>query len=104
MDFFAMQIASINRKQVSLCKSHHINLHGNKLTEAEIIVFKEGVENLSQFSQFYFFLLNLIASEPSDGKLSRWVLRAMETKLSVSLFSNEHHMSNLLIPTDLCGG
>lgn len=40
----------------------------------------------------------MIAGEPNDEKLSRWVLRAMEIKLSVSLFSNEHHISNLLTP------
>jgi hypothetical protein len=44
---FMMQMAFINRKQVPLCKSHHISLNGNKLTEAEIIAFKEGVENFS---------------------------------------------------------
>jgi hypothetical protein len=40
-DFFTMQVASINRKPVPLCKSHHISLHGNKLTEIEITAFKK---------------------------------------------------------------
>jgi hypothetical protein len=42
-------MAFINRKQVPLCKSHHISPYGNKLTEAVIIAFKEGVKKLKQF-------------------------------------------------------
>ena len=40
-----MQMASINRKQVPLCRPHHKALHQNKLTEAEKIAFAEGVKN-----------------------------------------------------------
>lgn len=50
IDFCTMQMTSTNRKQTPLCKSHHISLYGNKLTVAEIIAFKKGVEKLSQFS------------------------------------------------------
>lgn len=27
LDFFTRQMAAINRKQIPLCKSHHIGLH-----------------------------------------------------------------------------
>jgi hypothetical protein len=50
MNLFTIDGSHLHRKQVPLCKSHHISLHGNKLTEAEIIAFKEGVEKLSQSS------------------------------------------------------
>jgi len=50
MDFFTMQMASINRKQVPLCKNHHVSVHSNKLSEAEKIGFKEGVQNLGNKS------------------------------------------------------
>jgi len=46
LDFFHMQMASINRKQVPLCSAHHKALHQSKLTEAEKIAFKEGIKNL----------------------------------------------------------
>lgn len=29
LDFFTRQMAAINRKQVALCKDHHIGLHKN---------------------------------------------------------------------------
>lgn len=35
LDFYTRQMAAINRKQVPLCKNHHIGLHNNTLTEAE---------------------------------------------------------------------
>jgi hypothetical protein len=50
MDFFTLQMAFINRKQVPLCKSHHVGVHTNKLTDAEKIAFKEGVENFGRSS------------------------------------------------------
>ena len=45
-----MQMEAINPKQVPFYKSHYISFHGNKLTEAEIIAFKESVENFGQSS------------------------------------------------------
>ena len=47
IDFYTMQMAGINRKQVPLCRTHHKVLHQNKLTEAEKIAFAEGVKNLN---------------------------------------------------------
>ena len=38
----------VNLKQVQFCKKHHISFHATKLTEAEIIVFKERVKRLSR--------------------------------------------------------
>jgi hypothetical protein len=38
-DFFTRQMAAINRKQVPLCKHHHICLHNNTLTNDEILNF-----------------------------------------------------------------
>lgn len=46
LDFFMMQMAAINRKQVPLCKVHHVGVHSNNLSEAEKIAFKEGIQNL----------------------------------------------------------
>jgi len=46
MDFFTMQIASINRKQVPLCRTHHKALHKNKLSSLERQQFKVGLERL----------------------------------------------------------
>ena len=30
LDFFTRQMAAINRKQIALCKHHHIGLHNNR--------------------------------------------------------------------------
>ena len=46
MDFFTMQMASINRKQVPLCRTHHKALHRNKLSPLERQQFKAGLERL----------------------------------------------------------
>ncbi len=35
LDFFTRQMAAINRKQVPLCKDHHIRLHNNTWTDEE---------------------------------------------------------------------
>ena len=35
LDFFTRQMAAINRKQIPLCKEHHMRLHTNSWTEAE---------------------------------------------------------------------
>lgn len=46
MDFFTMQMASINRKQVPLCRTHHAALHQNELSPLERQQFKAGLERL----------------------------------------------------------
>jgi hypothetical protein len=43
LDFFTRQMQAINRKQVPLCKPHHIKLHNNTLTQTELKKFKEGI-------------------------------------------------------------
>jgi len=48
IDFFTMQMAGINRKQVPLCKEHHQKLHSNKLTLEEKLAFADGVKNLTK--------------------------------------------------------
>ena len=45
-DFFTMQMASINRKQVPLCRTHHKALHKNSLSSLERQQFKIGIERL----------------------------------------------------------
>jgi len=42
LDFFAKQMAAINRKQVPLCRVHHVNLHRGRLSEWERLRFAEG--------------------------------------------------------------
>jgi len=46
MDFFTMQMASINRKQIPLCRTHHKALHKNKLSSLERQQLKVGLERL----------------------------------------------------------
>jgi hypothetical protein len=46
MDFFTMQMASINRKQIPLCRTHHVALHRNNLSPLERQQFKAGLERL----------------------------------------------------------
>lgn len=45
-DWFLAQMKAINRKQVPLCKDHHVRLHSNTLTDEERLNFKEGTRNL----------------------------------------------------------
>jgi hypothetical protein len=48
LDFYTMQMAAINRKQIPLCRTHHDKVHGKLggLTQAEQTLFKSGCENL----------------------------------------------------------
>ena len=46
LDFFTMQTAAINRKQVPLCVYHHKALHHNTLSSEERKLFKEGVQKM----------------------------------------------------------
>lgn len=48
LDFFGMQMAAINRKQVPLCRKHHVNLHRGSLTEWERLRFAEGCRLLTK--------------------------------------------------------
>lgn len=48
IDFFTKQMAAINRKQIPLCKIHHTGVHHNKLSEAEMIAFTEGIQSLKK--------------------------------------------------------
>jgi group II intron reverse transcriptase/maturase len=47
LDWFTMQMAAINRKQVPLCKEHHKKLHGGKLSPAERDAFREELRSVS---------------------------------------------------------
>lgn len=42
LDWLTMQIAAINRKQVPLCREHHVKLHKQALDPSELTRFKEG--------------------------------------------------------------
>jgi hypothetical protein len=46
LDFFTLQMASINRKQVLLCSFHHKALHKNSLTPEERNLFSAGLKKL----------------------------------------------------------
>lgn len=46
LDWFTIQMAAINRKQVPLCKYHHTALHQNQLTIDERQAFQEGTKDL----------------------------------------------------------
>lgn len=41
LDFFTRQMAAINRKQVPLCREHHIRLHNDTWTKEEKIIFQQ---------------------------------------------------------------
>lgn len=43
MDFFTAQMASINRKQIPLCTTHHQALHNNNLSPQERQLFRDGL-------------------------------------------------------------
>lgn len=42
LDFFTKQMAAINRKQVPLCRLHHMHLHRGTLSEWDSLRFSEG--------------------------------------------------------------
>jgi hypothetical protein len=42
-NWFSRQMSGINRKQVPLCKDHHIKIHNNTMTEEERESFKRGI-------------------------------------------------------------
>lgn len=46
IDFWTLQMAAINRKQIPLCKAHHLALHKGTLTQREKELLKESIENL----------------------------------------------------------
>lgn len=43
MNFFTAQMASINRKQISLCTIHHQALHNNNFSPQERPLFRDGL-------------------------------------------------------------
>lgn len=45
-DCFTMEMATINRKQIPLCKRHHTAIHKNTLTPFEKELFRRGCKNL----------------------------------------------------------
>jgi hypothetical protein len=47
-DFFSLQMAAINRKQVSLCDEHHKASHNNSLSHGERGLFKENCQLLKK--------------------------------------------------------
>jgi group II intron reverse transcriptase/maturase len=47
-DFFSLQMAAINRKQVPLCAEHHKALHNNTLSHNERELFKENIQLLKK--------------------------------------------------------
>jgi group II intron reverse transcriptase/maturase len=47
LDWFTMQMAAINRKQVPLCAEHHQKLHANRLSVAEREMFVVGCKTLT---------------------------------------------------------
>lgn len=46
IDFFTLQMISINRKQIPLCKHHHQKLHANELSQEETLAYVKGVQKL----------------------------------------------------------
>lgn len=46
LDWFTMQMAAINRKQVPLCVDHHHKLHTSKLNRVEMEQFVIGCKLL----------------------------------------------------------
>lgn len=50
IDFFTRQMAAINRKQIPLCKMHHIQLHNNTLSENDLKLFNSNIKGKSKKS------------------------------------------------------
>lgn len=48
LDFFTTQMAAINRKQVPLCKAHHIDLHRGSLSERDRELFVIGCKEFGK--------------------------------------------------------
>jgi nicotine oxidoreductase len=48
LDFFAKQMAAINRKQIPLCAEHHRRLHKGCMSESERMAYSEGVQQLAK--------------------------------------------------------
>ena len=48
LNWFTMQMAAINRKQVPLCMPHHKKLHSNQLSLDEKNLFVKGCKSLIQ--------------------------------------------------------
>ena len=46
LDFFTKQMAAINRKQVPLCRAHHVDLHRGALCERDRELFALGCKEL----------------------------------------------------------
>jgi group II intron reverse transcriptase/maturase len=46
LNFFTLQMAAINRKQVPLCSAHHKALHNNTLSISERELFKNNIKSL----------------------------------------------------------
>lgn len=48
IDFWTMQMRAINRKQIPLCKEHHVKLHGGGLSEEETLNLKLGIAQFTK--------------------------------------------------------
>ena len=44
IDFWTFQMRAINRKQIPLCRDHHLRMHHNKLDEDEIFTLTRGIQ------------------------------------------------------------
>ena len=51
LDFFTRQMAAINRKQIPLCKPHHVGLHNNSWTEIERAAFRNAIKQRDKKSK-----------------------------------------------------
>jgi hypothetical protein len=45
IDFWKLQLAGINRKQIPLCKAHHVSLHKGILSDEEKEKLIESIKN-----------------------------------------------------------
>jgi len=45
-DFFSLQMAGINRKQVPLCREHHMKLHNKTLSPEETLLFQNNIKEV----------------------------------------------------------
>jgi hypothetical protein len=52
LDFFTKQMTAINRKQVPLCKDHHVDLHRGALCERDRELFALGCKELVSNTRF----------------------------------------------------
>ena len=52
LDFYTRQMKAMNRKQVPLCKKHHIGLHNDSWTDREKAIYTSEANKIRRLNSF----------------------------------------------------